>query len=105
MSTVSCPADFLAPLVFGALEHALELIEVLRRWGINRFSLNWRQPRVRELIGQLERWGAEVDVTDIQDSESMLQAALLLPRSVTVNVDAVLPASNQRSRRGIEQAR
>lgn len=105
MSTVSCPADFLAPLVFGALEHALELIEVLRHWGINRFSLNWRQPRVRELIGQLERWGAEVDVTDIQDSESMLQAALLLPRSVTVNVDAVLPSSKQRSRRGIEQAR
>ena len=104
-STISCPADFLAPLVFGALEHSLELIDVLRGWGIDRFSLNWRQARVRELIGQLERWGAAVDVTGIQETESMLQAALLLPRSVTVNVDALIPAIRSSSRRATERPR
>jgi hypothetical protein len=104
-STISCPADFLAPLVFGALEHALELIEVLREWGIDRFSLTWRQARVRELIGQLERWGVEVDVTGIDDTEMMLQAALLLPRSVTVDVNAFAPAPRSASNRWTQQRR
>jgi len=99
-STISCTADFLAPLVFGALEHALELIEVLREWGIDRFSLTWNQARVRELIGQLERWGVAVDVTGIDGGESLLQAALLLPRSVCGDADTLLPTmrSSARSR-------
>ena len=105
MSTISCPADFLAPLVFGALEHALELIDALRDWGVDRFSLDWRQARVRELIGQLERWGAAVDVTGIHDAETMLQAALLLPRSVTVDANTFAPRAQMSSRRGTEQPR
>jgi phosphoglycolate phosphatase-like HAD superfamily hydrolase len=84
-ATLSCPVDFLAPLVFGALEHALEVLDVLRDWGVDRLGIAWSQPRVRDFIGELERWGREVDVCGITDAESILQATLLLPRSVTAS--------------------
>jgi beta-phosphoglucomutase-like phosphatase (HAD superfamily) len=91
-ATISCPADFLSPLVFGALEHALELLDVVREWGVDRLGLSWWAPRVRELVGELERWGREVDVCGIDDAESLLQAALLLPASVTADAQAFLAA-------------
>jgi phosphoglycolate phosphatase-like HAD superfamily hydrolase len=87
-ATISCAADFLAPLVFGALEHAIDVLDVLRDWGVDRLSIQWEQPRVRDLIGELERWGREVDVGGIADAEALLQAALLLPRSVTARPSA-----------------
>ena len=93
-ATVSCTVDFIAPLMFGALEHAVELLDVLRDWGVDRLGITWGQPKVREFIGELERWGREVDVAGIDDAESMLQAALLLPRSVTATSAAFsLPAA------------
>jgi phosphoglycolate phosphatase-like HAD superfamily hydrolase len=91
-STISCQVDFLSPLVFGALEHALDLLDVLRAWGVDRLGLSWWAPRVRELVGELERWGREVDVCGIDDAESLLQAALLLPTSVTADARAFLAA-------------
>jgi hypothetical protein len=90
-ATISCPVDFLSPLVFGALEHALDLLDVLRSWGIDRLSIRWDQPRVRDFVGELERWGREVDVGGIDDPEALLQAALLLPRSVTAHAGAFAP--------------
>jgi hypothetical protein len=90
-ATLSCPVDFLAPLVFGALEHALDLLDVVRTWGVDRLSIRWDQPRVRDFVSELERWGREVDVCGIGDPEALLQAALLLPRSVTATATAFAP--------------
>jgi hypothetical protein len=87
-ATISCPVDFLAPLVFGALEHALDLLDVLRKWGVDRLGIQWAQPRVRDFVGELERWGREVDVNGIDEPEALLQAALLLPRSVSATASA-----------------
>jgi beta-phosphoglucomutase-like phosphatase (HAD superfamily) len=87
-ATISCPVDFLGPLVFGALEHALDLLDVLRRWGVDRLQVAWSQPRVRDFVAELERWGREVDVSGIHEPEALLQAALLLPRSVTATAPA-----------------
>lgn len=86
--TISCAVDFLTPLVFGALEHALDIIQVMREWGVDRFGIRWGAPRVRELIAELERWGCEVDVYGVTDAESLLQSTLLLPRSVTAGPNA-----------------
>jgi hypothetical protein len=87
-ATISCPVNFLAPLVFGALEHALDLLDVLRRWGVDRLGIHWSQPRVRDFVREVERWGREVDVNGIDEAEALLQAALLLPRSVSATAAA-----------------
>ena len=82
-ATISCPVDFLAPLAFAAIEQALETLDLLRAWGVNRVSIRWTQPRVRRLLGVLQAWGQEVDIYDLPDRTSSLEAAVLLPRSVT----------------------
>jgi hypothetical protein len=87
-ATISCPVNFLAPLVFGALEHALDLLDVLRRWGVDRLGIHWSQPRVRDFVREVERWAREVDVNGIDEAEALLQAALLLPRSVSATAAA-----------------
>src|SRR5690606_4016486 len=81
-ATISCPVDFLAPLVFGALEHAVDVLDVLRAWGVDRLGIGWGAPRVRDLTAAFEGWGREVDVYGVDDPEELLQATLLLPRSV-----------------------
>lgn len=90
-ATISCPVDFLAPLVFGALEHAIDVLDVLRSWGVDRLGVGWGAPRVRDLVAELEAWGREVDVFGIDDPEELLQAALLLPRSVTASAASFRP--------------
>jgi hypothetical protein len=82
-AVLQCPVDFLVPLVLGAPRQARELLETLRSWGINRLSLDWRTERQREIFECLDSWGHEVNFYNVPDLESFLQAALLLPRSVT----------------------
>jgi hypothetical protein len=88
-ATISCPVDFLAPLVFGALEHAIDVLDVLRTWGVDRLGIGWGAPGVRDLVARLEAWGREVDIYGVDDPEELLQAALLLPRSVTASSAAL----------------
>ena len=80
-----CPIDFLAPLVFSAPSRAEELLGMLRGWGINRFSIAWGTPHTRRLFDQLERWGHDVNIYAVPDLAAFLQAALLLPRSLTAD--------------------
>lgn len=85
-AVISAPVDFVAPLVFGAPAEARELLDRFRSWGINRLSLSWTTPNVRDLLTHLEEWGHEVDLCGVTDLESFLQATLLLPRSVTADL-------------------
>ena len=39
---VQCPVDFLAPLILAVPEKAHEVLDTLRDWCINRFSLSWQ---------------------------------------------------------------
>jgi hypothetical protein len=82
---VSVPVDFLGPLLLAAPALAREILDALRSWGVNRWSLDWGTPGIRELIGRLEEWGWEVNVYGIPDLESFLEASLLLPTSVTAD--------------------
>lgn len=84
-ATVSVPVDFLGPLLVAAPALAGEVLDTLQSWGVNRWSLDWRTPRIRELIDRLEQRGCEVNVYAIPDLEAFLEASLLLPRSVTAD--------------------
>jgi hypothetical protein len=58
---------------------------MLRGWGINRFSIAWGTPHTRRLFDQLQRWGHDVNIYAVPDLAAFLQAALLLPRSLTAD--------------------
>ncbi len=84
---LQCPIDFLCPMLLGAPDNAREILEMLGRWGVKRLSLSWSQPSVRRAFEQLSAWGCEVNLRDVPDLEGFLQAALLLPRSLTASFD------------------
>ncbi len=56
---------------------------MLNDWGINRFSISWERPNLRELFDQMDLWNYQVNIYGVPDLETFLQAVLLLPRSVT----------------------
>jgi hypothetical protein len=80
-----CPIDFLAPLVFSAPGRAKELLDMLVGWGVNRFSIAWGTPHTRRLFDQLQRWGHDMNIYAVPNLAAFLQAALLLPRSLTAD--------------------
>ncbi len=82
-SIVQCPIDFLSPLIATLPEHSKTLLDMLRDWGVNRFSVNWDSPQCTELIDLMDTWGLEVNIYNVPDLESFLRAVLLQPRSIT----------------------
>lgn len=86
-AVLQCPLDFLAPMLLGVPDKAREFLEILRRWGVNRLSLSWGMPSVRQNFEQLTAWGHEVNLRHVPDLGGFLQAALLLPRSLTAGFD------------------
>ncbi|MFQ6114270.1 MAG: hypothetical protein ACE5NG_09305 [bacterium] len=80
---LQCPVDFLAPLIVSVPEKAKEILDMFVSWGINRFSINWQTPDMRIFFDQMDRWGFEVNIYDVPDLESFLQAVILMPRSIT----------------------
>ena len=84
-AVLQCPVDFLAPLICSAPEKAEEIIEMFRTWGINRFSIDWKTQNMRTFFDQMDRWGFDVNIYDVPDLRSFLQAVLLMPRSITTD--------------------
>jgi hypothetical protein len=81
-AVIQCPVDFLVPIM-SMPGKAREVLQILRGWGVNRFSLNWKTESRRRAFETLESWGCEVNIYDVPDLESFLRATLLLPRSIT----------------------
>ncbi|MFQ5799424.1 MAG: hypothetical protein ACE5H0_12150 [Bacteroidota bacterium] len=80
---LQCPVDFLAPLICSAPEKAKEVLDLFIGWGVNRFSINWQIQDTRRFFDQMDHWGLEVNIYNVPDLESFLQAVLLMPRSIT----------------------
>jgi hypothetical protein len=78
-----CPVDSMAWQITSSPTEAKRILAMYAAWGINRFSVNWKTPGSRRLIIHLQNWGYEVNIYNVPDLESFLQAALLLPRSIT----------------------
>jgi hypothetical protein len=62
---------------------ALKFLRMLCSCGIDRFSVNWSTPGSRRIIIQLQNWDFDVNIYNVPDLEGFLQAALLLPKSIT----------------------
>ncbi|MGH2637418.1 MAG: hypothetical protein ACRDHU_14900 [Actinomycetota bacterium] len=81
----SCPIDFVVPLLLAAPEEASRVLGLLRAWGVTRVSLDWATSGVRDVLDPVEADGWEVNLYGVPDLESFLEAALLLPASVTAD--------------------
>ena len=78
-----CPVDALAYLIMSSPTEARRYLAIYSHWGINRFSVNWNTHEYRRVITRLQNWGYDVNIYNVPDLEAFLQAALLLPRSIT----------------------
>jgi hypothetical protein len=82
-SILQCQLNFLVPLILATPDKAHETLQMLSDWGINRFSIDWVQEELRPIFDQMDLWGYDVNIYNVPDLESFLQAVYLLPRSVT----------------------
>lgn len=79
------PVDFLVPLLLAAPDIARPTFDAMRDWGITRVSLDWRTLGARDVIDLIEGLGWPVNLYGVPDLEAFLEAALLLPASVTAD--------------------
>jgi hypothetical protein len=84
-AVVQCPVDFLVPLLLAAPAAAEDVLEMLADWGVSRVSLDWGTPGGREVLDAIEGLGWEINIYGVPDLESFLEAALLLPTSLTAD--------------------
>jgi phosphoglycolate phosphatase-like HAD superfamily hydrolase len=84
-AVVQSPIDFAVPLLLGAPELAEDVLGSMLGWGISRVSLDWLTPGARDVLDVVETLGWEINLYGVPDLESFLEAALLLPASVTAD--------------------
>lgn len=77
------PVDSLWEMMDTSPEQALSRLKDLAVRGIGRFSVDWKTPECRRIIVRLQQWGFRVNIYNVPDLESFLQASLLLPESIT----------------------
>ena len=75
--------DFLTPLIETLPEEGKRILDRLQGWGINRFSLPWGLSGLMPIIDRMDGWGFDINIYNVPDLESFLQAVLQQPRSVT----------------------
>jgi hypothetical protein len=78
--------DFLVKPVLDEPDNVKYVLELLQKAGVNRFSLSRKQPQWRRVVNMLVNWGFDVHVNHIANFETFLQAALLSPRSLSINL-------------------
>jgi phosphoglycolate phosphatase-like HAD superfamily hydrolase len=83
-ATISCPVDFIVPLLSASRNATDRILEELAAWGISRLSVRWG-PDARRVLDALEARGWEVNVYDVPYLEAFLWSSLLLPTSVTAD--------------------
>jgi len=86
-AVIEVAVDFLAPLILNGSPLAENVLDRLSNWGVNRFALSWKTPRVRRLHDRLDYWGFETTIYDVRELETFLQAVLLTPRAICSDFD------------------
>jgi hypothetical protein len=66
---------------------SLNALGSMRGWGLTRVSIDWATPGVREALDLIDRIGWDVNLYGVPDLEAFLEAALLLPTSVTADLN------------------
>jgi len=86
-ATLQCPVTPIAGLVQDQPDRARAILETCADLGITRFSLSHGEPGFREVLDRLRGWRYEVHVDGIVDLHAFLATVLLLPTSVSADLD------------------
>lgn len=73
------------------------MLETLYNWGIDRFSISWTTQKKHDAFARLEDLGYAVNIYDVPDLRAFLEAALMLPRSLTARFGDAVAAAPARS--------
>ena len=84
-AAIQCPIHFMEATIMETPNKALEILMMLKSWGVRRFSINWLTQNKRTMIDCLTRWGFEVNIYNVPNHESFVQALHLLPRSISTD--------------------
>jgi len=82
---LQAPVDFMGALAVSLPDHTKAILDTLRGWGMNRFSINFMSAERPQFYDLMLRWGFEVNLYGVVDLETFLAAVLLHPRSVTAD--------------------
>jgi len=82
---LQAPVDFMGVLACSLPDHTKAILDTLRGWGMNRFSINFMSAERPQFYDLMLRWGLEVNLYGVVDLETFLGAVLLHPRSVTAD--------------------
>ena len=80
---LQCPIDFMVPLMNTLPERARTLLHEFSSWGVNRLSIKWDTPSMRQVLDVLDDWGFGLNIYNVPDLQAFLRAVLMQPRSVT----------------------
>jgi hypothetical protein len=81
--------NFLSDVILGEEDKAKYLLRGLKDdWGIDEFSMDWQVFRKRDLLDTLREWNFKTNIRNVPNLEQYLNAALLLPDSITVDLGA-----------------
>lgn len=84
-AVLQAPVDFLGALAYHLADYLKAILDTLRSWGMNRFSINFLSEHCPAFYDLTKRWGFEVNLYGVIDLETFLQAVMLLPRSATAD--------------------
>jgi hypothetical protein len=82
---IQCPIDNMLPVILTDLTKARKILRKLQDCGINRLSIKWHTPHLRNILDRIDRLGFEVNIYNVPDLESFLKAVLLMPKSITAD--------------------
>jgi hypothetical protein len=88
-SRLQCPLEFLGQVAAAMPGEAHRIVDRMRSWGVDRFSLAWTYPDTPMLRDRLDGWGLDTNLYAITDLEQVLAAVVTVPRSLTA--DFTLP--------------
>jgi hypothetical protein len=88
-SRLQCPLEFLGQVAAAMPDEARRIVDRVRSWGVDRFSLAWTHPDTPMLRDRLDDWGLDTNLYAITDLEQVLAAVVTVPRSLTA--DFTLP--------------
>ncbi len=77
------PIEFLVPFALSTPEKAKDILDMYRSWGVNRFAMNWHTENMLPFFDQMDEWGFEVNIYNVNNLEEFLEAVLLEPSSIT----------------------
>lgn len=82
---VSVVIDYIIPVMQILPERSVDVLNTLKAWGINRFSISWMSTNKAVFVEKMQQLGMQYSFRDVSSLDSFLHAVLLQPIAITSN--------------------